>query len=427
MNTLHQAGALSKHAASLLSPLPPLSDLVASVDLASLVEQYAGAYKRNGGGYLFQCPNPAHPDNSPSFSVFTGRNGVQQCGCLSQCGHIGDALSFVEWIQNCDTRQAAEYLRSFAGVAAPREIKPKAPSAPRKLRATQPSGLVDDAQALNDYIASRGWSAEVAQLFGLQIMRDTYGTKRVRHPFLAWVEGQLVEAGWQARRLDNSKELRWLGEKDTPLPLYNLPALDRDDLTHAVICEGVPDTITATLALSTLPGWACVGVAGANGWREEFAQYFGGLKVVIASDNDEGGAKCLAKVAASLDGVASLIVAACPTANDLTDMAKAQSLEAVCELLTGWDIEEKHALQSDTSGEVINFDAVVHAFARCKVCMHEAAPGSRFCKSCARIEEVSGKLWRVCDTCNTFALVELESKCRVSYKCAGYFTEAVTL
>ena len=61
------------------------------------------------------------------------------------------------------------------------------------------------------------------------------------------------------------------------------------------------------------------------------------------------------------------LVAACPTANDLTDMAKVQSLEAVHKLLTGWDIEEKHALQSDTRGALIDFDALVRAFARCKV------------------------------------------------------------
>jgi DNA primase len=415
---------MSKHAASIPSTLPPLSDLVASVDLSALVEKYAGASKRNGGSrYLFRCPNPAHADNSPSFSVFTGRNGVQQCGCLSQCGHIGDALNFVKWVRNCDTKEAAEELRGFSGVASPRPLE--APKAPRKLRATQPSGLVDDAQAMRSYLVSRGWGEEVAKTFGLQIMRDKFGVKRVRHPFHAWIDGQLVEAGWQARRLDNSKELRWLGEEETPLPLYNLPALDQDNLTHAVICEGAPDTITAALALTTLPGWACVGVAGANGWRDEFAQFFGGLAVVIAADNDKGGELLTAKVTKSLSGVASLIVAACPTTNDLTDMAKVQSLEAVRELLTGWQIEEKHAIESDQSGAKVCFDTLVHAFARCKVCAHEAEPGARFCKSCARIEQVSGKPWRVCDTCNTFALVDRERRCFITHKCSGAFVEAV--
>ena len=256
-------------------------------------------------------------------------------------------------------------------------------------------------------------------------MRDEYGTKRVRHPFYAWVEGELQEAGWQARRLDNAKELRWLGAKDTPLPLYNLPALDADDLTHAVICEGPADTITAALALSTLPGWACVGVAGATSWRDEWAQFFAGLEVVIATDNDAAGEKLSARIAESLGGVASLIVAACPVGNDLTDMAKAQSLEAVRELLAGWHIEEKHAPRSDIRSVEATDDFIMRAFKSCRVCQHKTEEGSRYCASCNRTELTSGRLWRVCDTCNTFALVELERKCFITHNCIGYFTEAV--
>ena len=427
MKTLHHDGGMSKHAASYPSTLTPIRDLVASVDLLALVEKYAGPGKRNGRGYLFQCPHPSHPDTSPSFSVFTGSNGVQQGHCLSQCGHIGDALKFVKWVRNCSTKEACDELRGFAGVISPRVFATE--SKPRKLRATKPSGLVDDAKALSDYLASRGWPAEVAKTFGLQIMRDEFGTKRVRHPFYAWIDGTLTEAGWQARRLDNSQELRWLGAKDTPLPIYNLPALEADDITHAVICEGPADTITAALACSTLPGWACVGVAGAQSWRDEWAQLFTGLSVVIATDNDAAGEKLSARITASLGGVASLIVAACPTANDLGDMAKAQSIEAVRELLTGWNIEEKHALGSDKSEEENAFDALVqqltNAFTRCKVCMHEAEQGSRFCKSCASIEQVSGRPWRVCDTCNTFALVERERKCFITHKCTGFFVDAL--
>ena len=112
-------------------------------------------------------------------------------------------------------------------------------------------------------------------------------------------------------------------------------------------------------------------------------------------------------------------------------MAKAQSIEAVRELLTGWHVEEKHAIGSDKSEEVNAFDALVRqltqAFTRCKVCMHEAEQGARFCKSCARTEEVSGRPWRVCDTCNTFGLFERGRKCSVSYKCTGTFVDALAV
>lgn len=424
MTTLPEAGAKSKHTATTLLPLPPLRDLVASVDLSAIVEKYAGPGKRNGRGYLFQCPNPAHPDNSPSFSVFTNSKGVQVCHCLSQCGHIGDALAFLQWVNRCEVRDAADELRSFIG-ASPITPTLKTPSKPKTIRATQPSGIVSDTAAMRDYLDARGWPEEVAASFGLQVMHDYAGIKRVRHPFRSWLDGQLVETGWQARRLDNSQEMRWLGASGTSLPLYNLPALDADEITHAVICEGPADTITASLALAHLPAWACVGVAGSQSWRDEWAQYFGGLSVVIATDNDEAGEKLHARIVASLSGVASVIMASRPVGNDLTDMAKALGLEKVRDMLSGWDTAEKHAPSCDMSALKVAGLIEVPTITRCKVCKQVAEAGARYCARCARTEEVSGQPWRVCDECNTFALVELGRKCFVSHKCAGHYVEAV--
>ena len=409
----------------MLSPLPPLRELVASVDLSAVVEKYAGPGKRNGRGYLFQCPNPAHPDNSPSFSVFTNSKGVQVCHCLSQCGHIGDALNFLQWVNSCEVKDAADELRSFIG-AAPITPTLKTSSAPRKLQATQPSGIVNDTAAMRDYLDARGWPAEVAETFGLQVMHDYAGTKRVRHPFRSWVNGELVETGWQARRLDNSQEARWLGARGTSLPLYNLPALDAEEITHAVICEGPADTITASLALAHLPAWACVGVAGSQSWRDEWAQYFHGLAVVIATDNDEAGEKLYGRIFASLRGVASVIMASRPVGKDLTDMAKALGLEKVREMLAGWQTAEKHAPRCDMSPPKVADLIEVPTITRCKVCKQEAEPGARYCPSCAHTEEITRRPWRVCDECNTFALVELGRRCFITHKCGGHFVEAVS-
>lgn len=424
MKTLPHAGAKLKHTASTLSPLPPLRDLVRSVSLSALVEKYAGAGK--SGGKLFRCPNPAHDDNSPSFSVFAGRGGGELCGCFV-CGHVGDALDFLKWLHSCDTSTAIKELRGFAGVAAPMPaLKPK--SKPRTLTATKPLGIVSDAQALRKYLEARGWSQEVAEAFGLQVMRDYEGITRIRHPYRAWIGGELVEAGWQGRRLDEIKERKWLNAPGVSLPLYNLPALDRDNLTHAVICEGAADTITASIALDHLPSWACVGVAGVRAWCDEWAQFFAGLAVVIAADNDAPGEGLTARIAESLRGVAAEIVAVCPAGKDLTDMSRAQGIASVRNLLANWcDHEEKRPLVCDMSPAKVAEVVEVQAITRCKVCAHEAAPGARYCASCTRIEEVAGKPWRVCDTCNTFALVELDRRCYVSHECAGYFTEAVAV
>ena len=427
MKTLHHAGAISKHRASTLSPLPPLRDLVASIDLSALVEKYAGACLRNGSrGYLFRCPNPSHPDTSPSFSVFTGAGGVQRCHCLSSCGHIGDALAFLKWLNNCDTKTAAQELRSFAGAAPlPKHDYARTQSKPRELVATAPSGLVEDDEAMASYLASRGWPASVVETFSLQVMRDGHGIKRARHPFYSWIDGELLETGWQARRLDNSQELRWLGAKDTPLPLYNLAALDSDEITTAIICEGAADTITAHLATAHLDAYACVGVAGAMSWREEWAQFFTGLRVIVATDNDAAGEKLLEKICNSLAGVALELIAACPTTNDLSDMAKSEGLEAVTLLLTSWHEDEKHAPRLHLSDAVTKAGAEVQTLARCKVCAKEVQDAARFCKACLRSEALSGIRWKVCDTCNTFALVANNRGCHITYACIGSFVEAV--
>ena len=427
MKTLHHAGAISKHRASTLPPLPPMRDLVASIDLAALVERYAGAcLRRSAGRYLFTCPNPSHPDTSPSFSVFVGAGGVQRCHCLSQCGHIGDALSFLKWLNNCDTKTAANELRNFAGAAPlPTHDYAHAPSKPRELVATAPSGLVDDGQAMASYLSSRGWPSSVVETFSLQIMKDDYGTKRARHPFYSWIGGQLLETGWQARRLDNSKELRWLGAKDTPLPLYNLQALDRDEITTAIICEGAADTITAHLATEHLDAYACVGVAGAMSWRAEWLQFFSGLRVIVATDNDAAGDKLLEKICEQLDGIALQVIAACPIGNDLTDMAKSEGLEAVTALLTSWQDDEKHAPRLHLSNAVSRDGTQVPTFTRCKVCAKETKHRAQFCEACLRSEAITGISWKVCDTCETFALVANNRGCHITYACVGSFVEAV--
>lgn len=424
MKTLPHAGAKLKHTAQIASPLPPLRDLVRSVSLSALVEKYAGAGK--SGGRLFRCPNPAHDDNSPSFSVFASRSGGELCGCFV-CGHVGDALDFLKWLHSCDTITAIKELRDFSGVAAPRPaLKPK--SRPRTLTATHPVGIVNDPQTLSNYLDARGWPEEVAETFGLQVMHDYEGVARIRHPYRAWIGGELVEAGWQGRRLDAVNERKWLNAPGVSLPLYNLPALDRDNLTHAVICEGAADTITASIALDHLPSWACVGVAGVQAWRDEWAQFFTGLAVVIAADNDEAGEKLNARIAESLRGVAAEIVAVCPAGNDLTDMSRTHGIASVRNLLANWcDDAEKRPLGCDMSSPKVAEVVEVQAITRCKVCAHEVEPGARYCASCARTEAITGKPWRVCDTCNTFALVELNRRCYVSHNCSGYFTEAVAV
>jgi len=424
-------GATQAFTSHIRGSLPPLKDLIAGIDLPALVAHYAGPGKHSAGNWQFHCPHSAHADSKPSFSVFTGRDGVWRCHCLSQCGHVGDALDFLQWLHGCETGEAVKRLREWAGQPAPLPHHPKAKSKQAKATiAVQDPGyaVVNDPAAMSGYLASRSWPTEVVQAFGLQVVRlnraSEAATLRVLHPFTEYRAGEWRETSWQARRLDNAEGTRWLGPRGASLPLYNLRALDTEALSAAVICEGPADTVSAWLATRDIAGLAVVGVAGSQAWRREWRDYFAGLAVVIAGDNDAAGEAFTLKVATDLRGVASTLIAACPPAgvSDLTDMAKAHGLDAVRRLLTEVLPIEVPAITPTATPPLDAWAAqwalltehFTNAFTVCKVC---AAPTPHaYCKKCSALtRRDNGKPvhWAKCDNCGEHTVGGHGSKCRI--------------
>jgi len=441
--------------------LPPLKDLIAGIDLPALVAQHTGPGKHSGGSWLFPCPNPAHQDTHPSFSVFKGRGGVWLCNCLSQCDHIGDALEFVKWHYQCDTSEGARRLREFAGMpqlgahraksangtekhaphfamsdesgaggtyTAPEKCKTKPVNAPQDPGYT----VLNDTATLTAYLTSRQWPLEVVDAFGLKVVRlnrtAEAHTVRVLHPFTECRSGEWRETAWQARRVDNSSERRWLGPLKCPLPLYNLRGLDPAELRAVVVCEGVSDTVTAWLAVRDIPGVGVVGVPGALSWRTEWAAYFTGLEVVLAGDNDKAGAKFTRDIAHHLRGVAASLVDACPAheVNDLTDMAKVHGIDGVRGLLLG-ALKLTAAPQalpttppSDPLALVLEHFKGSHTV--CRVCHSPTAHA--YCVRCDKLtHRTNGKpvKWAHCDTCGEPSLGGNGKKCK-RLECGGTFS-----
>ena len=316
-----------------------LASLVARVDLAQLVEAYTGTPpRRSGGSFLFSCPNPAHPDRNPSFTVSRDRTGKEWARCQSACAWHGDALDLVKWLRGLDTKEAAQELRDFlgeyvpatyrAGVIPSNRVTPQeahrlqvAEDTSRRLQGDQARGL------MKRYLDSRGWPERVAQEFSLEVVLDRGGAPRVRHSFLSpdSLGGWLV-THYQDRAINTLKEgdAKWLGSS-TPKTLYNLPALERDGVRAVVICEGCPDTITAHLALEG-SDVAAIGCAGVHSWRKEYAQVLDGLLVVVAADNDEAGKKLEEAILSSTRSEVRLFR---PSHGDLTDTVKVLGLEAL--------------------------------------------------------------------------------------------------
>ena len=208
--TLYPTGGATSTTLHSRGSMPPLSDFIAGIDLPQLVEHYAGPGKHSGGSYLFKCPNPDHYDGHPSFSVFTGKGGAWRCHCLSQCGHVGDALDFLAWQLRCDKSDALRTLRTWAGqpTALPYATQAKKVSKQVAQVKTDPGYTeVNDLAAMSDYLTARQWPAEVVEAFGLRIVRlnraSERNTVRVLHPFYEHRAGEWCATSWQARRLDN--------------------------------------------------------------------------------------------------------------------------------------------------------------------------------------------------------------------------------
>jgi DNA primase len=316
-----------------------LSTLIEQVDLYTLVERYAGPGRSSGNTVTYSCPNPAHPDYSPSFTVSLSRTGKQSAKCWSQCDWQGDALDLVAWLEGISTAEAAQWIRKYLGKPDAQQIqrKPephkKSLTPVRELDTTQRPPTERAAHFLGKYLTYRSWPLWVVEQFALEVVLDNSGECRVRHPyFTPNSSGEWIMSYWQDRRRSSGQGPKWLSPKGGTPTLHNLKSLERDGLTGVVICEGPADTITATVALEGHEEIAVIGVPGVSAWRKEWSDLLEGLRIVVAADNDEAGRKLEEAVATSV-GKKVRAVRTPLEHNDLTDTAKILGLDTVRSLL----------------------------------------------------------------------------------------------
>jgi len=144
-----------------------------AAEILPLVEDFV-RLRKAGGTYKGLCP--FHQERTPSFTVTPARGTFKCFGC----GEGGDAISFVEKVENTDFVGAIEYLAKRFGVQIEyEEISPEADAARRRKerlgqlleRATTFYERVlwdseHGAQA-REYLASRGLSDAVCKQFRL--------------------------------------------------------------------------------------------------------------------------------------------------------------------------------------------------------------------------------------------------------------------
>jgi DNA primase catalytic core len=155
-----------------------LREIRARIDIASLIGQYVALHKR-GNDLVGLCP--FHAEKTPSLHVHPDRGFFKCFGC----GAGGDAITFVQRIENAQFGDVVRMLAAKAGI----ELEPETP---RAARARSEREAIYEANRLaaayfvrmlgseagavaRSYCAERGLLAETVERFGLGYAPDAWG------------------------------------------------------------------------------------------------------------------------------------------------------------------------------------------------------------------------------------------------------------
>ena len=99
--------------------MPTYKEIIEATDIVSLISKYVQLEKQ-GANYMGLCP--FHHENTPSFIVSPEKKIFKCFGC----GQAGNALAFVEKIENVSSKEAIKKLAKFNGLVLDNDInKPK--------------------------------------------------------------------------------------------------------------------------------------------------------------------------------------------------------------------------------------------------------------------------------------------------------------
>jgi len=263
-----------------------IPEILARVDLASLVDRYAGQKRRVGARATYRCPSPDHDDHHPSFTVEAGR-----WRCWSACARSGDAIDLLMWLGRVDKGTAVECLAEMVGLGRPAKAPTQSPT-------TQALPAEAAERLLGQFLSERGWCPETAAELALQVVTDQRGRPRVRFPF-RW-QGETV--GWQDRLLAEG-EPRWLSSAGPIRCPYEVDRLARAHEVGALwVVEGISD---CAAMIDAWPDAAVVGIPGASGLKPQWAQAFAGLVVYVVADADDAGQQMRASIDQQLGPLAA--------------------------------------------------------------------------------------------------------------------------
>lgn len=77
------------------------------VSLSDIAASFGLKLERDGSEFVACCP--FHSEDTPSFTIFTGKDHVERFHCFG-CGQRGDVLDFVQGVKGVDLKEAIKIL-----------------------------------------------------------------------------------------------------------------------------------------------------------------------------------------------------------------------------------------------------------------------------------------------------------------------------
>ena len=176
------------------------------------------------------CPLPdhVHANNTPSFRIFDGDDGVQRFQCFGNCGVGGDVVDLAGYLyvdnysdkNPKDIEDAIRYLGSNAPIKEPRIVIPRAGLAPNKWRDYYPGG-----PEVVAYAATRGLHANTLKHFRVGQYRHFMSIPVFEQDQLKAIKFRNL---WPKEKLHGEvtfDTLRFWSEKGSTKSLFNYDAI----------------------------------------------------------------------------------------------------------------------------------------------------------------------------------------------------------
>jgi len=268
------------------------------ISLSDLAGSYGVALRKNG--HEFEACCPMHSEDTPSFTIFTGKDGVERFQCFG-CDAGGDVLDFVRGIKGVDLKEAIKILggSSDRPNVKPRVVQVRDPY--EGIVALDPAGEIVAGKSVRLYNPKRAgsdteWGSFApsmvfpyrrvdGSLMGYVLRHDMRGGDK-ETPMVMWV--QMPDGSTRWARFPFPK----------PRPLYGLDKLGDARLVIVVEGEKCRDALHRATG-RTVVSWA----GGTQGVKHTDWSPLAGRNVVIWPDADAPGLATAGEIAAIVHGL----------------------------------------------------------------------------------------------------------------------------